>query len=105
MATTEQKLERELHAQRVRRRMKAGMTREEAEEADRGSRSERAAREPQHDADAERRAAAWNQMLRIEKYLPVLRGQREEADRHLREIDDLIRDEEQEVSRIRAAIK
>lgn len=50
------------------------------------------------DEAIERRARAWQQAQRIEAYLPTLRRQRQE-------LDDLIRDEEQAVAEIRAAIK
>ena len=53
---------------------------------------------------ADRRADAWNQMLRIEAYIPELCRQRDEATRRLEDLTDLIADEEREARRIRATI-
>jgi hypothetical protein len=49
-----------------------------------------------------RRAAAWNQSLRIESYLPVLAKQRDEAAAKLAEIEQLIADEKQAIIELRA---
>ena len=53
---------------------------------------------------ADRRAELWNQMLRMESYLPRLHEQRDEAAERLAELDRLIADEENEARRIRASI-
>ncbi len=57
------------------------------------------------DRDAARRAALWVQGQRIEAYLPRLYEQHQEAAQRLRELDELIRDEEDEAARIRATVK
>ncbi len=57
------------------------------------------------DAAIDRRVKAWLAAERIEAYLPCLLRQREDAARHLRELDALIRDEQAAVAEIRASIK
>ena len=52
-----------------------------------------------------RRSDDWLQMLRIEKHLPELHRQRDEAAHRLRELDELIADEEKAAQEIRASIK
>ncbi len=58
------------------------------------------------DADkaAIRRADLWCQMQRIEKYLPELHRQREDAASHLRDLDELIADEQAALAEIRVSI-
>ena len=52
----------------------------------------------------ERRAALWCQKERIEKYLPELHRQREEAATRLAELDALIADEEAAAREIRSSV-
>lgn len=70
----------------------------------RGQRYERRKREAESEA-VERRARLWNQCLRIEKYLPELYRQRDEAAARLSEITDLIADEQEAARQIREQVK
>lgn len=56
-------------------------------------------------AAIERRTSLWLQKERIERYLPTLRLKREEAARHLQDLDELIRDEQAAVAEIREQVK
>lgn len=59
-------------------------------------------REAEFTRIAEKKAAMWCQMLRIEAYLPVLYRQKMAAAERLEELTALIDDEEKTVREIRA---
>lgn len=102
MATTvehdlDAKVELKRFQHRIYARMSKGMTRQEAEAADRGTRHGslgKTSTRSTHDEEIDRRVALWGQRERIVAYLPRLYEQREEALRRLADLDQLIADEE-----------
>jgi hypothetical protein len=101
----QRKREQQREANRKKRARMLGLTDEEYAErvAEWHSRQGKAAKTNNEAAD--RHAALWCQMRRIERWLPELYQQRDEAVQRLSEITDLIADEEAAAAEIRASFE